>query len=512
MTTGFRDYCSVKCATNSRDETKRQHIMCENNIKKYGVAHIFQSEIVKDKIRATNVERYGVPNPQQNKDIKSKTNLTNVERYGVPNPQQNKDIKSKTNLTNVTRYGGPAPTCSRAVIDRREHNNVEKYGVRHPSQLVSIKNKSKYTSLKQYGVDNYQKRNVTNIKLMTHDYIIDNFINDTGYILIEDVCKFFNISTTKFYRIKHELNITNPTYSTKHKTQQEIYDFISVKKILNDRLILNGKELDILLPDNNIAIEFNGLMYHSFGKSKYSMFDNYTDENKYLHYTKTRDCIDKNIQLLHIFENEWLNQTKRDIWKSVINSKLGIYEQKIFANECQIIDLKTDNNLVTTFLEQNHLQGFAKSSIKLGLLFDGKVVSIMTFSKSRYNEKYQYELVRFCNKINTMVIGSADKLFNYFIKLHDPNSIISFTNMRWSNGGVYDKLGFSKLSISLPNYYYFLPSNKILINSQTFQKHKLKNKLQIYDDELSGTLNMYNNGYRKIYDCGNIIYIWNSNH
>jgi hypothetical protein len=135
----------------------------------------------------------------------------------------------------------------------------------------------------------------------------------------------------------------------------------------------------------------------------------------------------------------------------------------------------------------------------------------MTFGKSRYNKNYQYELIRFCNKINTVVTGGASKIFKYFIRNYNPESLISYADLRYSNGALYEKLGFAKLKSSNPNYFYFHKSSTPKLMSRVqFQKHKLKDKLDIYNESLSEYRNMLNNGYDRIWDCGNGVYEYNN--
>jgi G:T-mismatch repair DNA endonuclease (very short patch repair protein) len=65
--------------------------------------------------------------------------------------------------------------------------------------------------------------------------------------------------------------------------EREVYEFIlslyNKEIIRNDRTVLNGKELDIYLPDYNLAIEFNGLYWHS---------EDYVGKN--YHLNKTIEC------------------------------------------------------------------------------------------------------------------------------------------------------------------------------------------------------------------------------
>jgi hypothetical protein len=166
-----------------------------------------------------------------------------------------------------------------------------------------------------------------------------------------------------------------------------------------------------------------------------------------------------------------------------------------------------DNKTTKIFLDNNHLQGNVNAAINIGLYYNDELVSIMTFIKSRYNKEVEYELLRFCNKLNTSVIGGASKLMSCFINTYKPNNIISYANRRWSQGNLYEKLGFTFTHNTLPNYFYY--KNGDLESRVKYQKHKLKDKLEVFDDSLTESENMYNNGYRKIYDSGNKVYILN---
>jgi hypothetical protein len=130
----------------------------------------------------------------------------------------------------------------------------------------------------------------------------------------------------------------------------------------------------------------------------------------------------------------------------------------------------------------------------------------MTFCKPRFNKKYQYELSRFCSKAGCNVIGGASKLFKYFVDNYNPISIISYSNIAHTKGNLYNLLGFSFNSISEPNYVW-TNGHKILTRYQC-QKHKL------LEQDFKGNTEteiMHNNGYYRIFDCGNKVWIWNNN-
>ena len=108
---------------------------------------------------------------------------------------------------------------------------------------------------------------------------------------------------------------------------------------------------------------------------------------------------------------------------------------KIYARNCKLI--KIESNKKDIFLDNNHIQGKCTSSINLGLEYNGEIVSLMTFGKRSINNKNEFELIRFCNKINTVVIGSASKLFKHFISNYNFDQIISFADTSHFNGDLY---------------------------------------------------------------------------
>lgn len=286
-------------------------------------------------------------------------------------------------------------------------------------------------------------------------------------------------------------NCTRTNISTKEKQiVQFIHTMVPDYNIIeNDRTILNGKELDILIPTNNVAIEYNGIYFHSekFGKGRS------------YHLQKTLNCHKNGIRLFHIFENEWNHSIKKDIWKSILTSNLKKSPNKIYARNCTIQKLSSKET--QKFLSVNHLQGKDKSSIRYGLIYNAELVAVMTFSKSRFSKKHDYELLRMATKKFTNVVGGASKLFSAFLKEYPNKSVVTYADLRYSIGDVYTKLGF-KFTHKTPPSYFYTKQNR-LYNRLNFQKHKLKHKLEIYDDQLSETENMNRNDYYRIWDCGN---------
>ena len=289
------------------------------------------------------------------------------------------------------------------------------------------------------------------------------------------------------------------------KQEKEIVDFIAslgFKPILNTKPLKDDSqpgnkgnlEIDIIIPEKNIGIEFDGIYYHSELSG---------NKDKNYHINKTKRAEEIGLRLIHIFENEW--QQKKDIVKSVLRSKLGKIENRIYARKCVVKEISTAEK--KKFLENNHLQGNDRSLIKLGLFYEDELVSVMTFGRRKITGKTTSELLRFCNKINTTVIGGASKLYAYFTKNHwDGEDIISYANLRYSDGNLYDKLNFRFLHDSPPSYFYF-KNDLNLLHRSGFMKHMLNNKVKFFDSSLTEWENMQNNGFDRIWDCGTAVYI-----
>ena len=264
--------------------------------------------------------------------------------------------------------------------------------------------------------------------------------------------------------------------------------------ILNSKSILESrKELDIFVPSCNVAFEFNGLYWH-----------NELNKSANYHLEKTTDCNKQNIHLFHIFEDEW--QYKQEIVKSMIKNMLRLNYNKIYARKCKIriVDSKT----AKIFLNNNHLQGNCYGSINLGLFYDNELVSLMVFGSSRHfvgNGKTKYELLRFCNKINTHVSGGASKLFSYFVKNYDPQEIISYADKRWSNGNLYGVLGFELYNESKPSYYYVIGDKRVY--RYNLRKNILVEKFNCPTDKTEKEFCFEQKWYR-IYDCGCLCFKW----
>ena len=286
-------------------------------------------------------------------------------------------------------------------------------------------------------------------------------------------------------------NISNP--------EMEITEFIKSFNLSvetnNRKILTDAKEIDILIPSKNLAIEYDGLHWHNEIKKP----------DKNFHLNKTKECFENGIRLIHIFEDEWVY--KQNIVKSRLKSILGFNSDKIYARKCSIKEV--DGKTCREFLDMNHLQGGINSSVRYGLYYNNELVSVMTFGKPRKNlgrnsEENEYELLRFCNKLNTTVIGGASKLFNHFVKECNPTSVISYADRRWNTGQVYENMGFEFTHFSQPNYFYVIGQKR----ENRFKYRKDVLVREGFDSNKSEHEIMLERGIYRIYDCGCLCYKW----
>lgn len=446
-------------------------------------------------------------------EIRLKIRNTFNEKYGG-HPLQNNIIKEKIKNTNVTKYGVSNVAMLLINKEKIKNTNLNKPGVESHMKLDEVKQKQKSTCLNKHGVDNVSKStNIQEQKRINYynrllqskkmaetvvplftleEYVGTKRENEYTFKCVK--CDSIFIDHLNNGRIPRCLNCY-PHLNGTSKYESEILDFLKSLNIsniqTNIKTIILPYELDIYLPDYNLAIEFDGLYWHGESQGK----------DKNYHINKTNLCKEKNITLFHIFEDEWIN--KSHVVKSMILNKLGLITNKVFARKCIIKEIK--HNESKQFFDINHIQGNVQSKYNLGLFYNDELVSLLSIGASRFNKNYTYEMHRFCSKINTSVIGGFSKLLKYF-KEHYHGNIITYADLRYGTGDVYLNNGFTYLHTSKPNYYYFkLPVLK-RDSRNKFQKHKLINLLEYFDENLSEVENMKLNGYDRIWDCGNNVF------
>lgn len=281
--------------------------------------------------------------------------------------------------------------------------------------------------------------------------------------------------------------------------ETEFYEFLktvyagTIVHGIGGRKVIPPFELDNYMPEKKLAFEYDGIYRHSEDNGKDCAY----------HVKKTDMCEKHGIHLIHIFSSEW--KFCRDIVEARIKNMLGLYDKVVYARNCELKIVSPGES--REFQNANHIQGSANASVNIGLYSDDVLVSLMTFGRCRFSKKYEWELVRFCNRLGYHIPGAASKMLKHFERGWNPKSLISYADRRWSRGQLYCALGFSLSHISPPNYWYFKKGSGRIFSRMRFQKHKLPKLLESFDASKSEVENMRMNGYSRIFDCGNMVFV-----
>lgn len=461
------------------------------------------------KVKQTKKKKYG-NEKYVNIELARKTRLTNYGSW------HSTDFSKKVKQTKLERYGDENYSNG----EKRKATNLRKYGIEYPQQLENVKEKQRLTVLRKYGVPNVgclesnkeatrlanRKRSykflISHLKIATPLFSEEEFLSKKSTDLFLFKCnncgkEFQSFWDNGFLKPPCKNCYYHPSSSLEEKS---IVSFLKedLKEngvIERDRKEIYPLELDIVVPSKKLAIEFDGLFWHSEEQGK--------DKNYHLY--KTEECEKKDIQLIHIFEDEWIY--KKDIVKSRLKNLLGVYDNKCFARQCEVKEVSSKESFY--FQEENHIQGAVNSKVNIGLYFKDELVSLMTFSKPRFNRRHEWELVRFCNKLGWHIPGAASKLLTHFEREYKPKNIVSYADRCWSKGNLYKHLGFELDHISSPNYFYVNKKEMIRESRIKYQKHKLPDLLEKFDPNLTESQNMANNGFYKVWDCGNLVFVKN---
>lgn len=363
-------------------------------------------------------------------------------------------------------------------------------------KIFSVGQETVYSWFKKY---NLQPRSLSEACSLGKENQFEHLIIDRGVLeeytkthTLHEGCAHFCRSRSYLNKLSHEYGITWKKHSPKWRSKGEIELFEYCESMSphlswdhSNRKIIPPFELDIVCEEKKLAIEYCGIYYHSQ--------DSGEKEPRY-HQNKWRLCREAGYELLTIFESDDPEKVK-----NLISYKLGLCK-RIYARKCALN--KITSKEAAKFHEKYHLSGSVPASLNFGLFYEGKLVQVASFAKSRFNKKYEYECTRMCSA-NVCVLGGTSRLF----KMMENESLITYADLRFGNGRVYDIIGMERSPLTPPvNYHYFHKKNREKLYSRNkFQKHKLKD-MNIYDESMTEWEIMKANGYDRIHDCGSSVF------
>lgn len=466
MSKGYSKRRCLSCAA-KECEPRRNETKILNNGTDYK-----QKEIEKSK--QTNLERYGKENPFQVEKFKDKSRKTMKERYGEEYSARVPELVDKGKNTYFKNHGRYRKLSDDKIL--LDYLNgvsrsliAEKFGFNQAS-LSRILERNSVEFRHRNRLDRLPFKNIA------EDY--------TNGITVYSISKKYECREQEVYLILNRLGISYRHRNTRIETVVlDILDRIGIEYQRNDKKTFSGKlELDFLIPEYNLAIETNGLYWHSVIGGK---------KNRKYHYDKFMACKERGIKLYQFWEPDIIK--KPQIIESMIVNAIGKTPVKKFARNGDVLVIPPQ--IFKSFFEENHLQGrCGKDSKALGLYIDNELVSCLA-----YIERPDKTIItRYCSRIGISVVGGFSKL----LKGVPGDTIRTYSSNDISWGELYSRNGFEFISDNGPDLWY--TDRKSILNRQGFMKSKMKDKFDKFDEDKTEWENAYDNGYDRIYKAGTV--------
>lgn len=454
----YPTYCSRTCMHQSKKRTDRR---TSTMVARYGVEYTAQSDDLHDKMKDTCVDRFGVDNPFKSSDIQKKASDTIMRVYGVTNVMADPEIVIKQKLGCI----------------KKDHK--------------SIVNKIKTSTYVNNGYYNIRQQHLSDhqLELLNDKQWLHNK-HHTEQLTLGEIATEIGVEGTVVGNrfAKFGISVQRFAWSVGEKEVVAFLGGLGIEVVSGDRTILSGRELDMYLPAFNLAIEYCGLYWHA---------DCHARIDKHYHSKKHKDCERQGIQLITIFEDEWQLHHKQVTNK--LMSLLGLDSRPVvFARKTSIVAVTTEQK--KQFMDTYHIQGSGPGSVTIGLDYQGELVACMSFIK----QSHTYVLNRYAT--SHRVVGGVSRLLAHFKKTNDWDEIVSFADLRWSDGNLYDKTGWT-LDSTIPPDYSYSPDGKNRHHKFGFRRKHLPKKLKYFDPSLTERENCDNNGILRIWDCGKLRYI-----
>lgn len=496
----------------------------ETSLKRYGVASPLANSSVREKIKKTNLERYGADHVLSSPEVREKITETMKGRYGAENPMLVDEIKGRVQSTNLERYGSISPMGDEGIRDKAkqttrerfgvdnalerdaaprvvmENTNLERYGARNVTDSKEIQEKIRQTHVDRYGVElwnNPDFRNRSELAALSEK--AKNVLHSKETLIAELNTKSLNFlaqhlevnpKTIARYAGIHGINLRRKGSSY----ERELAAFLAEHNVVfeaNTRSIIPPQEIDLYVPDKKLGIEFNGVYWHS----------DKIVENDY-HVKKFRRATDAGVRLIMIREDEF--RANPEAIKLKLLHVLGLGGRGAGARKHNIRRISNKDGLA--FAQKHHIQGSPGTcQIAYGSFLNDELVSVVLFSKQRNTGAL--ELIRFCTN-GPAYPGLFSRIFKRFVEENpEIETVLSFADLRYSSGNVYEKCGFHLDGIIPHDYSYVAPNGEVFHKS-SFTKAKIAKKFGLDVSNRTERELMDELGFSRIYDCGKLRYIW----
>lgn len=519
---GFQQYCEGPHVSVCTICGKEFEYACSPNEKPATCGKVCQ-EALRSR---TAQERYGVKNVSQIPEIGRKISQAvtteeslarrrahNVEKWGVDNPAKHPDVRAKMSeimqteeylkgreATCIGRYGAPSPMMTKEVLEKRTQTNLSRYGMKgHPRSREE---------LQKIMVDGSKVDEYIAFKQDPQAYIESHYLTPPTIAHLEHD---LGVTNTPIYNILIAYGCSDMLNHSDSSMEIEVINFLEdtcpgIHIIRNDRTIIKPMEIDIYLPDYKIGIECNPAWTHNSSQS-----DPWGAPPKpyTYHQKKSIRAKEAGVFLFHMFGYDWT--CKREIVQSMLKNLLYINKTSIGARTTHVEEITHQECL--QFLDANHQKGAISARVRLGLKTAAdELVAVMTFNKLRpsmgkiaTSTGREWELSRFCTRLELNISGGASKLFQHFLRTHHPETVISFSDFAHTKGDLYRTLGFQEVSLSAPSYVWSELYDRGYFSRVSCQKRHLKQLL--HDDSIdivhmSERQIMEAHKYVRIFDSG----------
>lgn len=458
---GYSRFCSSKCS--SADA----HVISKKNntmISRYGVASVMQLEQYQIRVSSAN----------KNRSVSNQT-------------------KQKQSAAAIKRSQQMSAADRSRTGQRLKQSFVAKYGATSPMQLDQFKQRQRHTMADKHGAFTYHASQLTvdqRTKLYDRDWLIKRHHDDKR--TQQQIAIELDVNPTTVGRVFNLLSIQKRRYYGSGG-ERELSDWLTQLGVGHQRNYrMDGRyELDIYIESHQLAIEYCGVYWHC---------DLHPRITADYHAKKLQWCNGNNIRLITIYDIEWINS--QEICKSTILNALNLNTTlpSVGARRCEVVTV--DKATKRQFFDAHHIQGNDKSNVCIGLVYDDVLIACL----SAFVRGSVCEITRFATKRDIRVPGGFTKLMRRLVTIADPSTVVTYADLRWSEGKLYENAGFDVVSRVAPSFNIIDNKTKRMYHRSSFMKSKIIHRLPGIDSSLTEREMHERLGLLRVWDCGKLKY------